>query len=108
MVVRPVAIEPNIRDRWEMDLSPGTRMRPARAEDRADDKGLGVACDTALRRLDFSIGGRGRAARSAAIEQGPPALSTKPASAASHRPCRSPEEALKDLLLTARPTRGNE
>ncbi len=53
MVVRRVAIAPNIRARCEMDLSPGTLIRPDRAGDRVDDNGLGLACDTALRGLNF-------------------------------------------------------
>ena len=47
--VSPLATAPNISERWDMDLSPGTRMVPLRPEALREIKGWGVSeCDILL------------------------------------------------------------
>ena len=40
MIVSPSAKAPNIKERWDMDLSPGTRTVPFKGPDRVDFKGM--------------------------------------------------------------------
>ncbi len=46
MRVRPLASAPSMRARCEIDLSPGTRIRPVKAFDLKALRGLELACGT--------------------------------------------------------------